>query len=95
METCGTGGLINPLKGACSLPDFLNLILQAVVQLGTIALIVMLVYVGFLFVIAQGKEEDLKNAKSALMWTVIGGLILLGAQAISLVIQSTVGTLRG
>lgn len=74
--------------------DLLQLILQAVVSLGTIVLVVMLVYVGFLFVVAQGNEEKLKNAKSALLWTVIGGLVLLGAQSISLVIQATVGSLQ-
>ena len=86
--------MINPLKGVCTLPDLLNLILQAVVSLGTIVLVIMLVYVGFLFVVAQGNEEKLKTAKSALLWTVIGGLVLLGAQAISLVIQATVGSLQ-
>lgn len=92
---CGNpDGLINPLKGICSIQDFLVAILNFVVQLGTIALIVMLVYVGFLFVVAQGNEEKLKNAKSALMWTVIGGLILLGAQAIAMAIQATVGSLQ-
>ena len=53
----------------------------------------MIVYVGFLFVAARGNEEKIRSARDALMWTVIGGLILLGAEAISLVIQATVKTL--
>jgi len=85
--------LINPLK-VDTVPEFLALILAAVVNLGTIILVLMLVYVGFLFVVAQGNEEKLQNAKSALLWTVVGGLVLLGAQAISLVIQATVGSLQ-
>lgn len=84
------GGLTNPLNSINSLPDFLNAILGAVVDLGTIVLTLALIYVGFLFVKAQGKEEEIKNARNALMWTVIGGLVLLGAQTIGMVISSTV-----
>ena len=83
------GGLKNPLKDIDSLEDLLSAILEAVVRLGGIILVIAIVYVGFKFVVAQGNEEKIKEARSALVWTVIGGLILLGAQAISLVIQET------
>lgn len=83
------GGLINPLK-VDSIEKLLALILAAVVQIGSILLVLALVYVGFLFVAAQGNTEQLKKAREALVWTVIGGIVLLGAQAIALVIQSTV-----
>ncbi|MBU2330328.1 pilin, partial [Patescibacteria group bacterium] len=86
-------GLKNPLNNICTLPQFLNAILDAVVQLGTIVLILALVYVGFQFVAAQGNEEKIRSARSALMWTVIGGLVLLGAKAIGLVIEGTVSAL--
>lgn len=87
------GGLTNPLNNIDSLPDFLNAILDAIVTLGTILLTLAIIYVGFLFVVAQGNEEKIKSARSALMWTVIGGLILLGAKTIGMVIASTVGAL--
>jgi hypothetical protein len=89
-----TGGLTNPLNKIETLPQFLNAILDAVVNLGTIILILALVYVGFQFVVAQGNEEKLKSARSALMWTVIGGLVLLGAKSLGLVIQGTVESLK-
>ncbi len=93
--SCGSSvGLTNPLNGVCSLSDFLKAILAGVVQIGTIILIMMLVYVGFLFVAARGNAEKLQSAKSALVWTVIGGLILLGATSIQLVIEGTVNSLR-
>jgi len=85
-------GLTNPLKDIDSLPELLKVVLDAIVQLGTIILTLALVYVGFLFVVAQGNEEKITNAKNALLWTVIGGLILLGASAIGAVIGSTVET---
>ncbi len=89
----GTGGiretLKNPLKFD-SLPKLMEAILGAVVQLGAILLVFMLVWVGFLFVVAQGNPEKLSSARSALIWTLIGGMILLGATAISKVIEATV-----
>lgn len=89
-----SGGLTNPLNDIDSLPEFLNAILGGIVQIGTIILIMMLVYVGFLFVAARGNAEKIQGAKSALVWTVIGGLILLGATSIQLVIEGTVNSLR-
>lgn len=87
------GGLTNPLNNIDSLPKFMEVILGAVVQIGTIILTLAIVYVGFLFVQAQGNEEKIKAARSSLMWTVIGGLVLLGASTIGKVIESTVGAL--
>jgi heme/copper-type cytochrome/quinol oxidase subunit 2 len=84
--------LQNPLK-VSSLPDLIDLILKAIVQIGFYVLILMIVYSGFLFIAARGREEEIRNARSALTWTVIGGLILLGAEAISAVIQSTATSL--
>jgi len=96
-DRCGnssTGsGLTNPLCGINSLKELLNAVLGAVVQIGSIILVLALVYVGFLFVVAQGNEEKIRDARSALLWTVIGGLILLGASAIGLVIESTANTI--
>jgi len=90
----GTPGLTNPLGKIDSLPAFMNAILDAVVNLGTILLVLALVYVGFQFVVAQGNQEKLSSARSALMWTVIGGLVLLGAKSLGLVISGTVESLK-
>ena len=85
--------LVNPLKVG-TLPELLKLVLEAVVYLGSIVLTLAIIWVGFKFVAAQGNPEKIKEARNALVWTLIGGLILLGAQAISLAIQSTVGSLQ-
>lgn len=86
--------LINPLQGGASLESFLMSILDFVIRIGTIVVILMLVYVGYLFVIAQGSDSKLTEAKHALLWTLIGSLILLGAKAIAVGIQATVAALR-
>lgn len=93
--------LMNPLgnnvcssNGTC-LMNFLNSILKLVIQIGAVVVVLMLVYVGFLFVVAQGNESKLTTAKNALLWTVIGALVLLGAQAIASGIQATIQALGG
>ena len=89
-----TGGLQNPLKDIDSLPEFLKAILAGVVQIGVIVLTLMIIYVGFMFVMARGNAEKISQARNALIWTVVGGIILLGATAIGELLQSTVNSLR-
>lgn len=88
----GAGTLVNPLK-ASSIPKLLAVVLRGLVEIGSIILVLMLVWVGFMFVMAQGNEEKIKSARQALMWTVVGGLILLGATAIAELIEATVTAL--
>ena len=83
-----SGTLVNPLK-VNDLQGLLGLVVQAAVSIGTIILVLALVWTGFLFVAARGNEEKIRTARAALFWTVIGGLILLGATGLSQVIQST------
>jgi len=85
--------LINPLGAGTNLQTLLNQILAFVVRIGAIIVILMLVYVGYLFVIARGNSGKLEEARKSLLWTIIGALILLGAQVISLGIQATVQAL--
>lgn len=87
-----TGGFANPLK-AGSITELISAVLHGIVQLGSILLVLALVYVGFLFVAAQGAEEKIRDARNALLWTVVGGLILLGAETIARVIGATVEAL--
>jgi heme A synthase len=85
--------LLNPLKGGQSLQSFLTSILSFVIKIGAIVVVFMLVYVGYLFVVAQGAPDKISKARTALLWTIVGALILLGAQAIALGIQATVDAL--
>jgi hypothetical protein len=87
--------LTNPLKSGTSLESFLNDILAFVIRIGTIVVILMIVYVGYLFVIAQGKPGEIEKARAALLWTVVGALILLGSQAIAISLKATVSAITG
>lgn len=85
--------LINPVGQGATLMSFLNSILDVAIQAGTVVIILMMVYVGFLFVKARGEPGEITKAREALLWTVLGALILLGSKAIALGIQATVQAL--
>ena len=84
--------IVNPLN-VSTLQDLLGKVLDAFVQLGTIVLTLALIWCGFLFVAARGNEEKIRSARTALMWTIIGGLIILGAKGIQTVITQTVSSI--
>jgi len=88
-----SSGLTNPIA-ANSLSQFLTKFLDILVQVGFPIIVLAIIYTGFLFVKAQGNPEELQTAKRAFMWTVIGALILLGASAISELVQGTVDEIR-
>lgn len=68
-------------------------ILAFVIRIGSIVVVFMLVYVGYLFATGAANPDRIKQAKEGLMVTIIGALILLGSQAIALGIQATVKAL--
>jgi hypothetical protein len=86
--------LVNPLGEGTTLNSFLLKILSIVTDtIGPVIVILMLVYVGFLFVAAQGNSTKISAAREMLLWTVVGALILLGAKAIAMGIEATVKAL--
>jgi hypothetical protein len=86
--------LVNPLGDGMTLNSFLLSILKIVTEtIGPVVVILMLVYVGFLFVAAQGNSTKISAAREMLLWTVVGALILLGAVAIAKGIEATVQAL--
>lgn len=87
-----TIGIKNPLK-VDSVADVMKIFFDALVQLGSVAVVLSIIYAGFLFVVARGNPEELKKAKTTLYWTIIGALVLLGAQVIASVIENTLNRL--
>lgn len=84
--------LTNPFKRGDNLYDFLQaLVTDIIIPLGGVIVVIAIIYSGFLFVTAQGNEEQLKKAKRAFTYTAIGAAILLGAWTIALVIENTIG----
>jgi len=87
----GTTGtkLINPLGAGTDIPTLLGKIMDFVVYAGSVVVILMLVYVGYKFVVARGEPGKITEARQALLWTIVGALILLGAKVIAAGIVAT------
>lgn len=84
----------NPIK-ATDIRELVKTILDIVVDFGAIVVVFFLVYAGFLFVKAQGNPGEIKTAKEVFFYTIIGGMIVLGAHVLSRVIQNTVNQISG
>jgi len=85
----GAGKICNPISEN-TIQGFIAHILEEGIKLGMPLIALAIIYSGFLFVAARGNPESLKKAKSALLYTLIGAGILLGAWSIAKVISETV-----
>jgi hypothetical protein len=83
----------NPLRYD-SITALLNAFLELVVLIGVPVVTIAIIYAGFKFVAARGAPQQLEEAKRALVYVLVGAAIVLGAQALSLLIENTVGDLR-
>ncbi|NBD74159.1 hypothetical protein GVX82_03930 [Patescibacteria group bacterium] len=88
-----TEELCNPIA-APDLVAFVNMLLEAIILIAFPFLVLMIVYCGFLFITAQGNAQKLAEARKVFLWTLIGALLVLGAQALSLAIEATVTEIR-
>lgn len=94
LDRCEGSGLCNPLASD-SLEDFLLAIIRILRIFAVPIIIFMIIYAGFLYVLARGSEEQVTKATRALTYAVVGGLLILGAELILRVIQGTVDQLTG
>ncbi len=87
----GPGELQNPLgSNNKTIPDFLLKVIDILLVFLTPIIILYIMYAGFLFVTARGNTEQISTARSALLWAIVGGVIVLGAKIIISVIEGTV-----
>ena len=80
--------LVNPIT-AKTITDFLIKIVDIVLVFMMPLIIFFIMYAGFLFVTARGNESKVTTARSALLYAIIGGVLVLGAHVI---IQAICGT---
>ncbi|MEQ1499988.1 MAG: TrbC/VirB2 family protein [Parcubacteria group bacterium] len=81
----------NPTNAGSDLMSVLNTLLTRVVMpIATIAVVMYIIWAGFSFLTAQGNTKKIGEAKSRLLWALIGAGILLGAAGISALVQNTV-----
>lgn len=99
LAACGdsaTGGgldsvcLVNPLNNINSIDALLVAILNIIMVLMIPVIVFFIIYAGFKYVMAQGNASQVEEATRALTYAVIGGVLILGAVAISQIIQNVV-----
>lgn len=73
-----------------SIPRLLLALVDLVFLIGVPIVVLSIIYSGFLFVTAGDNESKSTKARFVFTWTMIGALILFGAKAIALAIQTTV-----
>lgn len=82
----------NPLQFD-SFAEFFTALIDVLILFAVPIIILMIIYAGFLYVVARGSEENVKKATRALTYAVVGGLLILGAKLILTIIQGTVNQL--
>lgn len=88
----GAGGVTNPLSFK-TLQAFFEALLKFLAMLAVPFIVFMIILTGFKFVTAQGKPAELETARKMLLYTLIGGMLILGASIIASVIKGTVDSI--
>lgn len=78
----------NPLK-VNSVQQVIYLAVDIATYAGVAFAILALIYVGFKFVMAQGSEDKLKEAKSWFLYIIVGLAILISAKVIVEIVKNT------
>jgi hypothetical protein len=86
----GSEEFVNPIKFS-SITDMLVAIINVVIIMSIPVIIFFLILAGFHYVTAQGNPEKLKVASQSLLYSIIGGVIILASIAIMTIIKSVVG----
>lgn len=95
----GTGapfGVSETLKNPIKYDTFSQLaeaVIKTAVEVLMPFLIIAIIYIGFLFVKAQGNESAITDAKNKLFYTIIGAAILMGAWGFAQLIGNTITTI--
>lgn len=83
--------LVNPLS-VPTLQGLLEGILAIVIVLAIPVVVFMLIYAGFLFVTARGNPQTIEQARSMLLYGVVGGVIIVSGYAIVTIVKNLVAS---
>jgi len=87
----GVVKLENPLGSENdTIAKFLLKIIDVLLVFAIPIIILFIMYAGFLFVTARGNPSQIETARNALLWSVVGGVIILAAKLIIELIQGTI-----
>jgi len=81
--------LDNPIA-AKNISELLLSLVSLAISLGSIVAVLMFIYIGFKFIMAQGSDSELKEAKQWFLYAVIGTALLVGSKVVVEVVKNTV-----
>ena len=81
--------LCNPLRFN-TLESLIVGILNVLLVIAVPIIVFFIIFAGFSYVTAQGNPEKIKQASRSLTYAIIGGVLILGAVAISEILQNVV-----
>jgi hypothetical protein len=83
----------NP-TGFSSAEELIISILRALTVIAIPLIVLMIIYGGFLYSTARGNAEQLRKATMTLTFAIIGGILVIGAVAITEIVGDTVQEFR-
>ena len=85
----------NPLSSDIgSLEDLVQALLTVLIIIAAPIVVIFIILAGFKYVTAQGDPGKLEEAKKALLYAIIGGILIIGATAIFEIIVNTIDAFR-
>ncbi len=93
-QASATAALKNPLGGIPNVETLFQSIMIAFITISVPIIVFFVIYAGFLYVTAQGNPEKIKAASKALLYAIIGGVIIIGAIAITTIVGNTVNSFK-
>ncbi len=81
--------LIDP-TGNKTIPQIFQALLDILMVFAVPIILFFIIWAGFLYVTAAGNAEQIKKAHNALLYALIGGLLVLGANVLLAVISNTI-----
>lgn len=77
-----------------TIEDLLVGILNIFIVIATPIIVLFIIYAGFLYVTARGNAQQIQQATRALTYAIIGGVLVLGAVALSQIIANVVNAFK-
>jgi hypothetical protein len=68
--------------------------LRIVIIIAIPIIIIFLILAGFKFVMARGNSSEIEEARQALLYALIGGVLILGSVAITQILANLVNSFR-
>ena len=93
----GTGAGVkiqNPLGSGTTLAGLFKTLLEIVLVFAIPITVFFIIYAGFLYVTARGNAEQVSRAHRALLYALIGGVLILGGNILIDVVQNTVNAIK-